>query len=209
LDDVLFSPQDRGENTCRDYVQFKILGFLSAIMLFLITFIPFLLIGCNLVWGILDFAWVARSPFRIAAVGLFTCASGFFIQTQIHSAENLPALIAHKIPMLSIDHAVLELFNKLVDVVIYAAGGGIIASALFLRAQLRFKQEQREQTEIKEHTHRRIAELERNLKFLEADALIHGVANTEQQRSTILSILGRYEKRLKEANRILKAMGEQ
>ena len=178
-------------------------------MLFLMTFIPFLFLGCNLVWGVLDFAWVARSPFRIAAVGLFTCASGFFIQTQIHSTENLPVWVVQKIPMFSVDHAVLEFFNKIIEVVIYAAGGGVIASAMFLRAQLRFKQELREQTEIKAHTHRRIVELERDLKFLEADALIHGIANAEQRRSAILRMLGRYEKRLKEANRILKAMGEQ
>lgn len=177
-------------------------------MPFLMTFIPFLLIGCNLVWGILDFAWIARSPFRIAAVGLFTCASGFFIQTQIHHTETLPAWVLQKIPMLSVDHAVLKFFDKLVDVVIYAAGGGIVASALFLRAQLRFEQERREQTEIKEHSNQRIVQLERDLKFLEADARIQGVDNVQQRRDAILRILGRYENKLEKANRILKGMGE-
>ncbi|MDN7180730.1 hypothetical protein M0D69_22565 [Caballeronia sp. SEWSISQ10-4 2] len=175
--------------------------------LFLMTFAPFLLIGCNLVWGILDFAWVARSPFRIAAVGLFTCASGFFIQTQVHHTENLPAWFIQKIPIFSVDHAVLAFFDKLVDVVIYAAGGGIVASALFLRAQLRFEQERREQTEIKEHTNQWIVKLERDLKFVEADARIEGIDNAQRRRSAILRTLGRYEKKLERANRILKAMG--
>ncbi|HEF4840263.1 TPA: hypothetical protein SAO52_005052 [Burkholderia vietnamiensis] len=175
-------------------------------MLFLMTLIPFLFIGCSLVWGILGSAWIARSPFRIAAVGLFTCASGFFIQTQIHHTEALPTWVVQKIPMLSIDRAVLEFFNKLVDVVIYAAGGGIVASALFLRTQLRFEQERREQTKIKEHVGRRIKELERDLKFLEADARLQGRDNVLQRHDAILRMLARYENRLEKADRILADM---
>jgi len=107
-------------------------------MLLLMIFILLILMGCSLVWVILDYAWVARSPFRIAAVGVLICASGFFIQTQILHTETIPTWVVQKIPLLSVDHAVLEFFNKLIDVVIYAVGGGVIASALFLRAQLRF-----------------------------------------------------------------------
>ncbi|MGK8203321.1 hypothetical protein ACRS8P_27060 [Burkholderia cenocepacia] len=162
--------------------------------------------GCGLVWGILGSAWIARSAFRIAAVGLFTCASGFFIQTQIHHTEALPAWVAQKISMLSVDRVVLEFFNKLVDVVVYAADGGIVASALFLRAQLRFEQERREQTEIKEHVSQRIKELERDLKFLEADARIQGRDNVRQRHDVILRMLWRYENKLEKADRILAAM---
>lgn len=177
-------------------------------MLFLTTFVPFLFTGCSLVWGILGSAWIARSPFRIAAVGLFTCASGFFIQTQIHHTEALPAWLLQRIPILSIDHAVLEFFDKLVDVVIYPAGGGVVASALFLRAQLSFKQERREQMEIKGYINQRIKELECDLKFLEADARIHGIDNVQQRRDAILRMLDRYENKLEKANRILTAMRE-
>ncbi|KWF02069.1 hypothetical protein WT55_29475 [Burkholderia pseudomultivorans] len=108
--------------------------------------------------------------------------------------------------MLSVDRVVLEFFNKLVDVVIYAAGGGIVASALFLRAQLRFEQERREQTEIKEHVSQRIKELERDLKFLEADARIQGRDNVRQRHDAILRMLWRYENKLEKADRILAAM---
>lgn len=177
-------------------------------MIFLLTFVPMLFIGCSLVWGILDFPWVARSPFRIAAVGLFTCVSGFFFQTQIHHTENLPVWLTQKVPLFSVDHDVLEFFDKLVDVLIYAVGAGVVASALFLRAQLRFEQERREQTEISENARRKVVELERDLKFVEADALLHGVDNARQRRAAILRILDRYEGKLDKSSRILKAMGK-
>lgn len=178
-------------------------------MLLPMIFILLLLIGCSLVWTVLGYAWVARSPFRIAFVGLFICASGFFIQTQILHTEAIPTWVVQKIPLLSVDHAVLEFFDKLVNVVIYAVGGGIVASALFLRTQLRFEQERREQTKIKEHANRVIAELERALKFLEADACIQGIDNVQQRRDAIQRRLDRHESKLEKANRILSTMGEQ
>lgn len=176
-------------------------------MLLSMIFIMLILISCSLVWMILDYAWVARSPFRIAAVGLFICASGFFIQTQIHLTEAIPTWVVQKIPLLSVDLTVLEFFDKLVDVVIYAVGGGIIASALFLRAQLRFEQERRAQTKIKARANQMIAELEHDLKFLEADTHIQGIDNVQQKRDGILRSLNRHENKLEKANRILAAMG--
>lgn len=177
-------------------------------MIFLLTFVPLLFAGCSLVWGVLDFPWVARSPSRIAAVGLFTCASGFFFQTQIHHTEGLPAWLTQRIPLFAVNHDMLEFFDKLVDVLIYAVGAGVVASAFFLRTQLRFEQERCEHAEICENAKRKIEELERDLKFVEADALLHGAGNAKQRRTAILRMLDRYENKFEKSNRILKAMGK-
>lgn len=177
-------------------------------MIFLLTFAPLFFVGCSLVWGVLDLPWIARSPFRIAAVGLLTCASGFFLQTQIHHAESLPVWFTQRVPLFSVDHDLLEFFNKLVDVLIYAVGAGVVASALFLRAQLRFEQERRDQIEVGENSVRKISALSRDLKFVEADALVQGADNSRQRRAAILKMLDRYQNKLDQANRILKAMGK-
>ncbi|MBB6587265.1 hypothetical protein PP715_21300 [Ralstonia solanacearum] len=174
----------------------------------LILLISSLLIGCHLVWLILGSARVSRSPLLIAAVGLLTCAIGFFAQTHIHHAEALPAWFLQKMPAFAVDHAVLDFFDKLVNVVIYAAGGGIISSALFLRTQMRFAQERREQIEIREHANQRIMELERDLGSLEVDERTQEADSVQQRRSAILRVWRRHKDELKKANRILKAMGE-
>jgi len=176
-------------------------------VIFLLTFVPLIFIGCSLVWGVLDFPWVARSPFRIAAVGLFTCASGFYFQTQIHNVESLPVWLTQRVPLFSVNHDVLEFFDKLVDTLVYAVGAGVVTSALFLRAQMRFEQERREQTETSENSSLKIAELERDLRFVDADALLHGVDNAEQRRAAIFRMLDRHRKEVDKANRILKGMG--
>lgn len=111
-------------------------------------------------------------------------------------------------PAFAVDHAVLDFFDKLVNVVIYAAGGGIISSALFLRTQMRFAQERREQIEIREHANQRIMELERDLGSLEVDERTQEADSVQQRRSAILRVWRRHKDELKKANRILKAMGE-
>ncbi|NMV41637.1 hypothetical protein [Ralstonia insidiosa] len=177
-------------------------------MIFLTTVIPLLLFGCHLIWLILGYAWIARSPLRIAVVGLLTCALGFFVQTQIHHAEALPAWFLQKVPVFSVDHAVLEFVDKLVNVVIYATGGGIISSALFLRTQMRFAQEQREQIETREHANQMLMDLERRLSALEAEGTDQETDDLQRKRSAILRTWHRHKDELKKANRILKAMGE-
>jgi hypothetical protein len=170
-------------------------------MLFEICFTLLICAGCSLAWGILNFGRVARSPFLIAVVGLAICASGFFIQTQIHRAESIPAWLAQKIPFFSVDHAVLKFFNKLVEVIIYAVGGGIIASGFLLRAQLRFAQERKAQIEVKEKTEERIAQFEQRLTSLSGDA-------SDEKFEVIFELLKKQRNKLEKTTHILKAMGE-
>lgn len=176
--------------------------------LFLFLLVPMALIGFHLIWMILGEPWVARSPFRIAVVGLLICALGLFFQTQLHHAEGIPEWLGRKYPVFSVNHDFIDVFKKFVDVVVYAAGGGVIASALFTRTQFCFQREQREQVKIRSDVSREISELEWDLRFLEADALINRVGNVQERRDAILRILGRCEDKLERANRILKVMGE-
>jgi hypothetical protein len=173
---------------------------MSRIVLIPICYTLLICIGCSLVWRTLDIGYVARSPFLIAVVGLAICASGLFIQTQIHQSEGIPAWIAKKIPLLSVDHAVLEFFDKLVDVVIYAVGGGVIASALLLRAQFRFAQEKSAQTEIKEQTEERIVQFKRRLASSSGDA-------SDEPHEALIERLVKQKKKLEKTKRILRAMG--
>ncbi|KVE72455.1 hypothetical protein [Burkholderia vietnamiensis] len=170
-------------------------------MLLVICYTLFICIGCSLVWRILDFGCVARSPFLIAVVGMAICASGFFIQTQIHQSEGVPTWLAEKVPLFSVDHAVLDFFNKLVEVIIYAVGGGVIASALLLRAQFRFAQERNLQIENKACTEERITQLEHRLTVLPAD-------DDSGQFEAIFTLLKKQKKRLEKTTRILRVMGE-
>jgi hypothetical protein len=169
-------------------------------------FIPFfyavfIMIGCSLVWRILDFPRVARSPFLIAIVGLLICASGFFLQTEIHHSEHVSAWVAAHVPLLSADPAALTFFNKLVEMVVYAVGGGVVSSALLLRAQLRFAQDKIWQAEIKSQTEERITRYKDRLASLPPDA-------EEDQREALLQILLKQRKKLEKTTHILKSMGE-
>ncbi|WP_321955771.1 hypothetical protein [Burkholderia cenocepacia] len=179
---------------------------MQGLLLFLL--VPMALIGFHFIWGILGEPWVVRSPFRIVIVGLLICALGLFFQEQLHHAEGVPEWLGKKYPIFYVNRDFLDVFKKFVDVVVYAAGGGVIASALFTRAQLCFQQEQREQVKIKHDILKEINELKWDLRFLEADALINRVGNVQERREAILRILGRCEEKLERANRILKVMGE-
>jgi hypothetical protein len=166
----------------------------------------FAILGANLAWGILNLGSVARSPLRISLVGLAICASGFFLQTQVHRMEHVPASFVVAFPFFSASRDTLDFINKMTEVVIYAVGGGIITSALVLRAQLRFQREIKEQEENKIEAIANIEQLERDLKFADADARIRKI-DSEQQISQILISLELQEKKLKAANRILRSAG--
>lgn len=176
-------------------------------MMMLSNYILFIFIGCSLVWRTLDFAWIARSPFRIAAVGLVSCAFGFYLQLQVHRAESIPASVLLKIPLLAVDHDALIFIDRLVDVVVYAVGAGIIASAFFLRTQLRFEKEKRNQLKIQENSSRNIAELEQDLKFVDVDVKIYRRGTAQERRELLFRIIKRERRTLEKSTRILEKMG--
>jgi hypothetical protein len=177
-----------------------------TIMTFTNFAIIFILTGGHLAWLILNSGRVARSPLYISLVGLAICASGFFLQTQVHRMEMVPTWFSDKYPFFSASHDTLDLIKKMIEVIIYAVGSGVIASAMVLRAQLRLQLEIRDQEENRREAIAFIEELKRNLKFAEADARLMKI-DVEQRIRDVLKALDIYKKKLKDADRILRSVG--
>lgn len=175
-------------------------------MYFVFFYIMFFVVSCSLVWSALGFDRVSRSPGRIALVGLFICGVGFLIQVQVHQTEAIHDWMA-KIPIFEVDHSKLEFISKFIDVVVYAAGGGVIASALILRTQACFERQKWEQQDIRERAVHYMEEHKRALKFLQADALIYGIADVDTRRELLITLTERERHKFRKANRILKSMG--
>ena len=177
-------------------------------MYLLVSIALCLLFGFRVIWGLLDRPWVARSPFRIVAVGLLTCLFGFVAQDQIHRVEILSGGPLANVPQLVVDRSTLSLINRFVEVVVYAAGAGIIASAMFLRSQLCFEGEKKRQVQRLLRATETIRCIERDLKFAEVDSQIYG-GNAEARQNFLWTQLMRREEAKEEAHRRLQEMGEQ
>lgn len=165
-----------------------------------------LFFGFRIIWGLLDRPWVARSPSKIATVGLILCVFGFVAQDQIHRVEIISAWLLANVPEFAINRSTLSLLNRFVEVVVYAAGAGIVASAMFLRTQLCFERERRGQAERLLRANEAIRGIERDLKFLDVDARIYG-GNAEKRRDALLDMLIRHEDLRDEAQSGLRKMG--
>lgn len=175
-------------------------------MVMLVGYILFIFLGCSLVWKTLDFSWIARSPFRIAIVGLLACGCGFFLQVQVHRSESIPEWILVKVPALAVDPELLGFLDKFVDVVVYSAGAGVIASALFLRAQLRFEKERKIHLQAADASERNIFDLRRDLKFVEADVRLTHRGTVRERRDVIMRVIDMERRVLDKSRKILKEM---
>lgn len=137
---------------------------------------------------------------------MLTCGCGFFLQIQVHRSESIPEWVLVKIPALAVDPGLLGFLDKFVDVVVYSAGAGVIASALFLRTQLRFEKERKIHLEAADASERNIFDLRRDLKCVEADVRLSHRGTVEERRDVIIRIIDMEKRALDKSRKILKEM---
>lgn len=142
---------------------------------------------------------MGRSPGRMALVGLLLCGTGIWFGLSIANFETSKLFNA--------ELGGLQLVSQLVNVVITAAGGNIIASALVLRAELASARARTKTQRTLQATRTRIVELQRTLKFLRLDASFLTPESVDERRATLIHVIEREEKEYWKADKVLQDLG--
>jgi hypothetical protein len=135
----------------------------------------------------------------MAFVGLFLCGTGIVLGGYINNFE--------KSILFSAERGGLDLVNQLVSVVVCAAGGNIVASALSLRAQLASARERTDAERERRQASARIGELRRALKFLALDASFMSKESVDERQTVLFSVLEKEQKKYLKADKVLQELG--
>lgn len=135
----------------------------------------------------------------MALVGLFLCGTGIWYGLSIANFET-----SH---LFSAERGGLQLVGQLVNVVITAAGGNIIASALVLRAELASVRAQAKAQRKLQAARTRISELQRTLKFLELDSSFASSESVGERRALLIRVVEAEQKAYWKADKVLQDLG--
>ncbi|ABE35791.1 hypothetical protein DR64_5497 [Paraburkholderia xenovorans LB400] len=157
-----------------------------------------LVIVSSAVWSFFNDK-MGRSPGRMALVGFFLCGTGIWYGLSIANFEA-----SH---LFSAEQGGLQLVGQLVNVVITAAGGNIIASALVLRAELASARARAKAQRKVQATRTRISELQRTLKFLELDSGFLSPESVDERRVSLIRVVEAEQKEYWKADKVLQDLG--
>lgn len=151
-----------------------------------------------IVWGFFD-ERVGRTPALMAGIGLLLCVVGITLCASISSFEH--TIFVHG------DGHGFEFISQVVNAVMTAVGGSILAASLVLRAtmanQVATVKAQRELRDAREQ----IADLLREHKELQLDASFLSPEQASERSTAIWNLIEDEKERYVKANRLLAKMG--
>ncbi|SOE92690.1 hypothetical protein SAMN05414139_05447 [Burkholderia sp. D7] len=142
---------------------------------------------------------MGRTPLRMACVGLVLCAAGIFLGASIANFEGTNLFRS--------EHAQLELVGQLINVVITAAGGNILASALVLRADIANQRSIAEARQRLRTARATIVDLRRAQKHSALEESFHSQEQISKRSSATWNLIQNAMDDYRDANELLAKMG--
>ncbi|MEM5343387.1 hypothetical protein [Paraburkholderia azotifigens] len=164
-------------------------------------YMGFLLQACllgTLAWNFFDDA-MGRSPLRMVVVGMVLCITGIGLGTSIANFEG--------VWLFSNEHNKLELVSQLINVVITAAGGNVLASGLVLRADMANQRAILDARQRLQDARVTVAGLLRDHKYLALDSSFITPDVASRRSSAIWNLIEHTIDDYRQANKLLERMG--